>query len=263
MCGAWFGTPWGPALAVGEPLLLIRSALKLTPRLDAPAPAPGLFFGPGTGSQFAVQFATCACIRGHATETNSRVYDLVWQDHSNLATRGGTRREKCHGTTESTAISNRSITRPASRSAMPSANGCSRASARNPELSPRSARTGRMNCAGDDDRPICGRSEGRFSSTNGLRLPAAPVTTPHAFNHRYFGPHCRAASDRRQHRTDRAGARVGFVGRNGVGKSTLFHAIRGDLPTESGSITHSAALAHRQPGAGSAGRAGKPRSTSC
>src|SRR4026208_1156766 len=34
-----------------------------------------------------------------------------------------------------------------------------------------------------------------------------------------------------------AGARVGFRGRNGVGKSTLFHAIRGDLPTESGSIT--------------------------
>src|ERR1043165_2700741 len=34
-----------------------------------------------------------------------------------------------------------------------------------------------------------------------------------------------------------SGARVGFVGRNGVGKSTLFHAIRGDLPTETGSIT--------------------------
>lgn len=32
------------------------------------------------------------------------------------------------------------------------------------------------------------------------------------------------------------GARVGFVGRNGVGKSTLFHAIRGDLPLETGSI---------------------------
>jgi ATP-binding cassette, subfamily F, member 3 len=32
------------------------------------------------------------------------------------------------------------------------------------------------------------------------------------------------------------GARVGFVGRNGVGKSTLFHVIRGDLPTESGTI---------------------------
>src|SRR5450631_1654309 len=32
------------------------------------------------------------------------------------------------------------------------------------------------------------------------------------------------------------GARVGFVGRNGVGKSTLFHAIRGELPIESGSI---------------------------
>src|ERR1700682_6498760 len=33
------------------------------------------------------------------------------------------------------------------------------------------------------------------------------------------------------------GARVGFVGRNGVGKSTLFHAIRGELTTESGSLT--------------------------
>src|SRR5215831_10330717 len=33
------------------------------------------------------------------------------------------------------------------------------------------------------------------------------------------------------------GARVGFVGRNGVGKSTLFAAIRGELPTESGTIT--------------------------
>src|SRR3954466_8758859 len=32
------------------------------------------------------------------------------------------------------------------------------------------------------------------------------------------------------------GARVGFVGRNGVGNSTLFHAIRGELPTETGSI---------------------------
>src|SRR6201995_1246522 len=33
------------------------------------------------------------------------------------------------------------------------------------------------------------------------------------------------------------GARVGFVGRNGVGKSTLFHAIRGELSTETGSIS--------------------------
>ncbi len=32
------------------------------------------------------------------------------------------------------------------------------------------------------------------------------------------------------------GARVGFVGRNGVGKSTLFRAIRGELPTETGTI---------------------------
>ena len=33
------------------------------------------------------------------------------------------------------------------------------------------------------------------------------------------------------------GARVGLIGRNGAGKSTLFHVIRGDLPTETGSIT--------------------------
>ena len=33
------------------------------------------------------------------------------------------------------------------------------------------------------------------------------------------------------------GARVGFVGRNGVGKSTLFRAIRGELPIETGGIT--------------------------
>jgi ATP-binding cassette subfamily F protein 3 len=32
------------------------------------------------------------------------------------------------------------------------------------------------------------------------------------------------------------GARVGFVGRNGVGKSTLFRAIRGEQPTETGTI---------------------------
>src|SRR3954468_4177399 len=32
------------------------------------------------------------------------------------------------------------------------------------------------------------------------------------------------------------GARVGFVGRNGVGKSTLFSAIRGELPIEAGAI---------------------------
>jgi ATP-binding cassette subfamily F protein 3 len=32
------------------------------------------------------------------------------------------------------------------------------------------------------------------------------------------------------------GARVGFVGRNGVGKSTLFRAIRGELPLETGAV---------------------------
>src|SRR5438445_10121583 len=32
------------------------------------------------------------------------------------------------------------------------------------------------------------------------------------------------------------GARVGLIGRNGAGKSTLFKAIRGELPTETGTI---------------------------
>src|SRR6266566_1811510 len=33
------------------------------------------------------------------------------------------------------------------------------------------------------------------------------------------------------------GARVGLIGRNGAGKSTLFQAIRGELPTETGTVT--------------------------
>ncbi|MDU6747073.1 MAG: ATP-binding cassette domain-containing protein, partial [Bradyrhizobium sp.] len=33
------------------------------------------------------------------------------------------------------------------------------------------------------------------------------------------------------------GARVGLVGRNGTGKSTLFKAIRGELSLENGAIT--------------------------
>ncbi len=33
------------------------------------------------------------------------------------------------------------------------------------------------------------------------------------------------------------GAHIGLIGRNGAGKSTLFHAIRGELPTETGTIT--------------------------
>src|ERR1700760_2124132 len=34
-----------------------------------------------------------------------------------------------------------------------------------------------------------------------------------------------------------AGARVGFVGRNGVGKTTLFRLISGEIAAEGGSIT--------------------------
>ncbi len=34
-----------------------------------------------------------------------------------------------------------------------------------------------------------------------------------------------------------AGAKAGLVGRNGTGKTTLFHAITGDFPSETGSVT--------------------------
>ena len=54
------------------------------------------------------------------------------------------------------------------------------------------------------------------------------------------------------------GARVGFVGRNGVGKSTLFHAIRGDLPLEVRQHRDPAALAHRLAGAGGSRRPREP-----
>ena len=56
----------------------------------------------------------------------------------------------------------------------------------------------------DNDRAIKALSEGPISPINGLRLPAAPVTRPHAFHHRHFDPHRRTASDRRQHGADRA-----------------------------------------------------------
>ena len=53
-----------------------------------------------------------------------------------------------------------------------------------------------------------------------------------------------------------AGARVGLVGRNGTGKTTLFNVIAGDHPAEAGPRRTAAALAHRPARAGSAERAG-------
>ena len=59
------------------------------------------------------------------------------------------------------------------------------------------------------------------------------------------------------------GARVGLVGRNGTGKTTLFGVIAGDIAAEQRRGRNAGALAHRPPGAGGAGRAGEPASTSC
>src|SRR6476660_895501 len=47
------------------------------------------------------------------------------------------------------------------------------------------------------------------------------------------------------------GARVGMVGRNGTGKSTLFKVIRGELAAEHGTV-------HRQPRVGGPERPRKP-----
>ena len=59
------------------------------------------------------------------------------------------------------------------------------------------------------------------------------------------------------------GARVGLVGRNGTGKTTLFSAITGELAPEHGSISAAARARIGAAGAGGAGRPGQPRSTSC
>src|SRR6266404_729995 len=70
-----------------------------------------------------------------------------------------------------------------------------------------------MNCAGGTARAAGGRRTSRMSfgigdcrsdisPINRLRLAAAPVTTPHAFNHRHIGPDCRTTSDRSWLRAD-------------------------------------------------------------
>ena len=52
------------------------------------------------------------------------------------------------------------------------------------------------------------------------------------------------------------GSRVGLVGRNGTGKTTLFRIITGDLSPEGGTVSLPQGQAHRRRGAGSAGRTG-------
>ena len=54
------------------------------------------------------------------------------------------------------------------------------------------------------------------------------------------------------------GARVGLVGRNGIGKTTLFRAIVGRDRRRARHHRHALARAHRAPRAGGAGRSGKP-----
>ncbi len=54
------------------------------------------------------------------------------------------------------------------------------------------------------------------------------------------------------------GARVGLVGRNGTGKSTLFNVITGEMAAEGRLDRNPAALAHRAAGPGSAERPGEP-----
>ena len=54
------------------------------------------------------------------------------------------------------------------------------------------------------------------------------------------------------------GARVGLVGRNGIGKTTLFRAIVGEIALEHGIIGHARARPHRTARAGGARRAGEP-----
>ena len=53
-----------------------------------------------------------------------------------------------------------------------------------------------------------------------------------------------------------AGARVGLVGRNGIGKTTLFRAIVGEIAARARRDQHAGARAHRAARPGGAGRTG-------
>ena len=128
LCAASGWDPLGAPLAAGEPLLLM---LGHSPSPDfMPRPSRrGLSFRPGTNAS---SLATSA---QRLTETNSGFPDLVSQQLHRDVARGTRPSEPVKRTVMDSRINQRfrmsSITGHAGRSAMPSANGCSRTCVRN------------------------------------------------------------------------------------------------------------------------------------
>jgi hypothetical protein len=105
-----------------------------------------------------------------------------------------------------------------------------------------------------------------------LRLAPAPVTRPHAFNHRHLGPDRRTASDRPGSAQIVPARASALSAATASANRRCSSAIRGELPTETGTVTMPprwrvgslAQEAPNGPGKPDRGRAqGRPSATRC
>jgi len=118
------------------------------------------------------------------------------------------------------------------------AGGCRKLSARRAAVRRRGRCGGRGRAARAGAKPRH-RLRGDYGSATktaaGKRRPER-LKTPDACSQRYFDPRRGPPVARRSPRAIPAGARVGLVGRNGIGKTTLFRAITASLRSSHGSF---------------------------